>query len=218
MKFSLPKKFPITPSNLTIGATLLLLPLLTSLLFFSLENQKIEENYEKLLVLQKINKKQEEKNIFLINNSKPDYLENTLKSLSFLKNEKQKWKIFLSQIEPSPSMKEQASFLEEGGNSLEFEKGESKKGPIFIETILKQKKPVELNKDDLKSLLCLIENVSIPPYTPKIGIPQLLITSFELKKKNIFETEEKVYSLEMQLIKREKSKAPTLSKGSDEIH
>jgi len=65
-----------------------------------------------------------------------------------------------------------------------------------------QQHVVEVNEEDLKRLLCLIEGTTIWPYGPKEGRPLLIIKDFKLSKKELF-SKEKVFSLSMQLIKRE---------------
>ena len=147
--------------------------------------------------------KKEEKILSQIAHSTPSYIEDCLHSMTFLATERQKWKIFISQIEPSQSMKERSVFLENGANRLSFVEGEPQKNKLFTEQEILQKNPIEINEDDLKSLLCSIEGVKIHPHVPKEGAPQILIKSFEIEKKTIEDTKEKNYKVQMQLIKRQ---------------
>ena len=210
MKFSFSKVSLTNPLHYLLAGILLFLPFSLSFLFFSLENQKIERLGERVLFVQNklktqdIQVKKEKKNLILIKNSKPSYLEEALSSLSFLKRERQKWKIHTSQMTPTDPIKKRKAFLEGGGNHLEFSESKKKKTSLFFESSLKQKRAVELNAEDLKSVLCLIEGVEIAPYLPKEGSPQLLITSFSLEKKYPSETGDRNYTLQMELIKREK--------------
>ena len=156
------------------------------------------------LKTQDIQVNKEKKNLTLIKNAKPSSFENSLTSLSFLKRERQKWKIHTAQMHSSPAIKKRTAFLEGGENHLEFSEGKKKKTSLFTESVLKQKRAVEINEEDLKSILCLIEGVKIAPYLPKEGSPQLLITSFALEKKPPSETGDRNYTLQMELIKRDK--------------
>lgn len=212
MKLSFSKISLTNPLHYLLAGSLLFLPFAFSFLFFSLENQKIELLGERVLFVQNKLKTQdiqmtkEKRNLSLIKNSKPSYLEETLSSLSFLKRERQKWKIYTAQVNPSDATKKRTAFLEGGENHLEFSEGKKKKTPLFTESTLKQKRAVEINEEDLKSVLCLIEGVEIAPYLPKEGSPQLLVTSFSLEKKRPSETGDRNYTLQMELIKREKAR------------
>ncbi len=99
---------------------------------------------------------------------------------------------------------ETLSFLnkEQPHNRLLFAEENIRRGPHFQEVSERQQKPVELNEADLKKVLCLIEGISIPPYQPEEGRPDLIIQDFDLSKKMI-SAEENVYQLSMQLLKRE---------------
>ena len=67
-------------------------------------------------------------------------------------------------------------------NSLEFIEKDRKKMALFEEVEVVQKNPVLLPIEDIKELLCIVEGVSIPPYIPLDGRPQILIPSFSLEK------------------------------------
>jgi hypothetical protein len=209
MKTSFLKPSLMNPVHYLLASLFLFLPFSLSFLYFSIENQKIELLGERVLFVQNklktqdIQGKKEKKNLRLIKNSKPSYLEESLKSLSFLKRERQKWKIHTAQKDPTDAIKKRTAFLEGEDNHLEFSESKKKKNSFFTESILKQKRTVELNEEDLKSVLCLVEGVEIAPYLPKEGSPQLLITSFTLEKKSPSETGDRNYTLEMELIKRE---------------
>ena len=209
MKITLSKELFTSPLILSTTSLLLLLPFFFSFFIFTHQNEKIKAFEERVLFVQKqtLKKeaqiKKEEKILSQIAHSTPSYLEDCLHSMSFLATERQKWKIFISQVEPSQSMKERSIFLENGANRLEFIEGETQKNGIFVEQEVKQKSPVEINEEDLKSLLCSIEGVKIHPYEPKEGAPQILIKSFEMEKKSVEDTKEKNYSVQMQLIKRQ---------------
>lgn len=194
------------------NGALLFVPFAASLLLFCWENAKVEELGERVLFVQNkmqtqnISKSKEKKNLTLIKTSRPSYLQESLESLPLLKRERQKWKIHTAQVAPSEKVKKRMEFLDSPLNHLEFSQGKTKKTSLFLETPLKQKRAVEINEEDLKAILCLVEGVEIGPYTPKAGAPQLLITSFSLEKKPTEETGERNYMLHMDLIKREQVK------------
>ena len=195
-----------------LNGGLLFLPFAASLLLFCWENNKVEELGERVLFAQNkvqtqnISKSKEKRSLSLIKSSRPSYLQESLESLPLLKRERQKWKIHTAQVAPSEKIKKRMAFLEDGSNQLAFSQGKAKKTSLFLETPLKQKGAVEINEEDLKAILCLVEGVEIGPYTPKLGAPQLLITSFSLEKKPAEETGERNYILHMDLIKREQVK------------
>ena len=126
-------------------------------------------------------------------------------SLSFLGPEQQKWKMCLAQMGSSPEIQEKYAFLEKMDNTLELTLESSKKAPLFEEKEFSQQRPIKINGDDLKNILSFIENVSIGSYHPVQQAPQVLITSFSLKKSNFSEMQEKIYTLQMQLLTRQKA-------------
>jgi hypothetical protein len=87
---------------------------------------------------------------------------------------------------------ERLVFVEEAVRSTE----------LFREVELSQQQPVEVNEEDLKRLLCLIEGVTIWPYGPKEGRPLFIIKDFKLSKQEL-PSKEKVFLIAMQLIRRE---------------
>jgi hypothetical protein len=182
-----------------------LLPLFSSFYAFISKKHKLAELEERALFLNAKNQKNElmqkrEKQIVLqMKKADPHYIEKALQSLSFLEPEKQKWKIFLSQIEPSISMRERSRLLEGTGNKLEFVQQDLRREKNFTEIELSQTHPVELNEKDLKKVLSLLEGENIEQ------APQILIKSFDLRKKTIPETQESDYVLSLELITRQGS-------------
>ena len=73
---------------------------------------------------------------------------------------------------------------------------------MFCEVEERQQNTIQANEEDLKKLLCFIEQVHIWPYGPKPGIPFLFITDFSLTKKSIT-PQQKVFCIDMKLVKRE---------------
>jgi len=203
------KKHLFSPASFYTGGILLIIPFLLVVIFFFIHSQEAENLRERITVLQKksLRKenqiKNEEKILSQISNSRLGYLEEVLTPMAFLATERQKWKIFSEQVEPSHPMKERVSFLDHGTNKLQFIQSEMRKNEIFQETEEKQKNPIEVSEEDLKTLLCYIEGSQIHPHLPKEGAPQILLKSFELEKKVSPGITEKTYQIQMQLIKRE---------------
>jgi hypothetical protein len=70
------------------------------------------------------------------------------------------------------------------------------------ETLEKQKMPIELDEEDLKNLLALIEETPFHLALPKMNRPQLIISDFSLTKKNA-PLQNEVFELRMDILKRE---------------
>jgi hypothetical protein len=214
---SLLKKIPtdffekrlFSPFSFLIASFIITIPLIISIIHFSIEYKQLKNLNKRIISLQKksIDKeaqvKSEEQLLHQIKNSHSKYLETALESMVFLGSERQKWQLFSEQIEPSHPMKERVSFLEHGNNKLQFIQSEIRKSKLFQETEEKQKNPIEISEEDLKTLLCYIEGSKIHPHLPKKGAPQILLKSFELEKKTILGIADKTYHVQMQLIKRE---------------
>jgi hypothetical protein len=125
------------------------------------------------------------------------YIDKNLETLLFLEEE-----IAQMEAQTDPGMKKHLETLKSSANKLLFSEEEIRRGDLFQEVEEKMQHPVEMNEEDLKKLLCLIEEVPIPPYTPLPNAPQLLIKNFELSRKILLPDQE-VYQIDMQLIKRE---------------
>jgi hypothetical protein len=161
---------------------------------FTIDMRKLEEIEESLVQLQHREKEsqfsQTKEAAFLAQMNAADhfYIDKHLETLQFLD----------PQIRP---------LLKESANRLLFSEEKTRKSEHILEVEEKQQQPVLMNGEDLKKLLSLIEDVSIPPFSPQAGKPQLLIKQFQLTKKTLAEDEE-VFSVTMQLIKREGVKNP----------
>ncbi|MES2345821.1 MAG: hypothetical protein V4494_07790 [Chlamydiota bacterium] len=125
------------------------------------------------------------------------YIDKNLESLLFLESE-----IAQLELQADPLLKKRLHFLKEGSNKLLFAEEEIRRGDIFQEIEERLQHPVEMNTDDLKKVLCLIEDIPIPPFSPPANAPQMIIKNFELIKKPISKDQE-VYVINLQLIKRE---------------
>lgn len=130
------------------------------------------------------------------------YLDKNVENLTFLLPEIKKLEAILAENPDDDQLIKRLQFLKEGNNRLVFSEEQIRTNAVFREIEEKQQRPVEMNEEDLKKLLCLIEGITIWPYGPKEGRPQLIINDFKLSKKEI-SSQEKVFVVSMQLIKRE---------------
>lgn len=137
-----------------------------------------------------------------LKNPDPHYIEKNIESLTFLLSEVKKWETIQTENQADEQSIKRLQFLKEGENRLVFSEEQIRTNTAFREMEEKQQHPVEMNEEDLKKLLCLIEGITIWPYGPKEGRPQLIIKDFKLVKKPI-SPQEKVFVVSMELIKRE---------------
>lgn len=211
MKFFCFKKFFLTSKTLTWLSFLSILPLIASFYFLYAKQQKIEDLADKVLFLQtKIEKKKQyhlqESRIFSqIKKANPNYLQEQLSSMPFLVPEQQKWKMCLAQLGSSLDMQKKYAFLETLDNKIEFSESSLQKTPLFEEREFSQINPIKLNEEDLKNLLRSIEGDSTTSYQAPEGAPQILMTSFSLKKSTLPEMQGKIYIIQMQLLTRQRS-------------
>lgn len=211
MKLFFSKDFFLSPKFLPYFSCLFLLPCIASFCFLYTKQQKIAYLEEKVLFIQnKIEKKkqtrlQEEKILSQIQKANTNYLQDHLSSLSFLLPEQQKWKMFLAGLGSSPEIKEKFAFLENMDNNLLFLENTFQKTPLFEEKEFTQQKSIKLNQEDLKKLLSLIEGIEIGSYHPIKESPQILITSFSLDKTAFSEMQEDIYTVQMQILTRQKN-------------
>ena len=180
------------------------LPFLASLLHFLSKGQdlndldsEIERIHAKVAHMEQI-KKRESALLAPLNNPDPQYLDKYVETLNFLLPEIKK----LENLQDDEQVSKQLQRLQSAQNHLTFSEDKIRSNDQFKETEEVQQHLVEVNEEDLKRLLCLIEGITIWPYGPKEGRPLLIIKEFKLVKKELL-SKEKVYSLSLQLIKRE---------------
>jgi hypothetical protein len=125
------------------------------------------------------------------------YIDKVLKTLSFQEADLKR----LKQDATTEEEKKRLLFLETA-NRLNFIEENSRSSEFVKEVEEKQETLIEVNEEDLKHLLVLIENVSISPYPLPEKAPQLLIKNLHLSKKQT-SLYQSVFLLNMQLIKRE---------------
>lgn len=177
------------------------IPLILTFFLLQQKQQNLLLKRDKIqMILQKARKQQPKREAvvnFLKKHTDVDesYVENTIESLSFLNCEKERLKPVVSH----PAFKEETltkrfEFLNNGKNNLEFLEEQPKKTTLCKETVIKQKRPIEIDKNDLIALLNLIENSEEKK-------PQLLIQHIALEK-----NKENNFIIKMDLLKREFSK------------
>ncbi len=137
-----------------------------------------------------------------LKNPDPHYLDKNIETLTFLLPEIKKLEAISQEHPDEEQALKRLSFLKDGGNALVFSEEQIRANSTFREIEEKQQHPIEMNEEDLKKLLCLIEGVTIWPYGPKEGRPQLIIKDFKLSKKEI-NPQEKVFVVSMELLRRE---------------
>lgn len=211
MKFLCLKKFPLNTKTLSWLSVLSIVPLIASFYFLYAKHQKIENLGEKVLFLQtKMEKKkqyylQEARILSQIKNANPNYLQEHLSSMPFLIPEQQKWKMCLAQLGSSFETQKKYASLNTTDNKIEFLENSLQKTPLFEEREFSQINSIKLNEEDLKNLLGSIEGDSTSSYQAPEGAPQILMTSFSLKKSTLPEMQEKIYIIQMQLLTRQRS-------------
>lgn len=204
------KKIPFNLSNTALWLLAFTAPIpffffFVNFLFGLQKLSQLEEEMERVhartLQAQEIQRKE---SALLASLKKPDphYLDKNVETLTFLLSEIKKLESIQSENPDNEQINKRLQFLREGGNRLVFSEEQIRSNEFFREIEEKQQHPVEMNEEDLKKLLCLIEGITIWPYGPKEGRPQLIIKDFHLSKKEL-SSQEKVFVVSLQLIKRE---------------
>lgn len=202
------RQYQEKPFFFFLALPLALLPSLFYMVYFfscwaSLENT--QEDLQRLIQKSTVaNSKKQEGDLFLQTLQKADhyYVDKCLENQIFLEPELKQCQVALAYDPEDFEAKKRMEFLNGGSNRLRFSEQNLKNGQGFLEVEEVQQRPVEMNLDDLKKLLANIENVSIGPFLPSSGIPQLMIKNFELNRKKMKEDEE-LYLINLHLIKRE---------------
>jgi hypothetical protein len=171
--------------------------------------EQLEEEMQRIhtkMIMQQENQKKESYLLAALKNPDPHYLDKHVESLTFLLPEIKKLETVQLENADDDQIGKRLQWIKEGGNRLRFSEEHIQNNALFRETEEQQQLPIELNEEDLKKLLCLIEGITIWPYGPKEGRPQLILKEFKLTKKELA-PHEKVFVVSMQLIKRENLEA-----------
>ena len=204
------KKIPLKLSNTALWLLLAGAPIPFFLFFFNflfglqklnLIEEEMERIHARTVSAQEVQRR-ESSLLASLRNPDPHYLDKNVETLTFLLPEVKKLELIQLENPEEEQIGKRLQYLKEGGNRLVFSEEQIRANEIFREIEEKQQHPVEMNEEDLKKLLCLIEGITIWPYGPKEGRPQLIINDFRLSKKEL-SSQEKVYVVSIQLIKRE---------------
>ncbi len=133
--------------------------------------------------------------------SDPFYIDKHLETLIFLEPEIKKIESLFADTQVDETIQKRLHFLKNTNRFLLAEDKIRSKEKLR-EVFEKQQQPVEIDEEDLKKLLALIEGVTIWPYGPKEGRPQIIIQDFSLSKKQ-HRAQDHVFVVNMNLIKRE---------------
>ena len=132
-------------------------------------------------------------------NSDPHYTEKNLGSLSFLAREKDALEKLMGQKDfpGSEALSTRHHFVTSPSNRLTFLATSLSNENQMYETEEKLKKSVELDLDDLRKVLTIIENKELE------GAPFLTITDFEIERKVLPNNAEVFELKKLKLLKRE---------------
>lgn len=200
------KKLLFSPGPQAVVAALLLLPSCFLLFLFYLKTEELDSLEEQLSLLHikalHLKQAQEKESLFLKEMAVADhfYLDKYIETATFLEPEIKKLQQSCKQLEENTPSHKRLRFLEES-NRLLFTEENVHRSTLIQEAEEKQVHPVEMNDQDLKRVLSLIEGVPISPFHSKENSPQFLIKNFELSKKSL-SAQEGVYLINMELLKR----------------
>jgi hypothetical protein len=174
--------------------------------FFQMDSLSIlEERLERInakAAQYALNKKREEQFLTDIKTVDHFYIDKHVETLVFLEPEIKRIEALFSHGEYEESLKKRLHTLKEGPNKLAFAEDKIRSADLVREGEFHLQHPVEVNEEDLKKLLSLIEGQAIGAYSPAPRKPQIIIKNFELTKKPL-SSQEGVFIINLQMIKRE---------------
>lgn len=196
------KKLLATP--LALGFILLFFPVVITmtLIHYYFEMHELNEIHTHLVSMQskveKYHLVKEKEALFFdqIENGSPTYIENTLEPLSFLNTEAKKLQALSNYVKDDPQLERRLEFITTH-NQLRLLEKDTRSDPKVKETELKLAGPIQIDLDDLKSLLTKIE-------TRQNKAPVLLFKNFDLTRKEISK-DSQILEIDFELIKREKN-------------
>lgn len=169
--------FNLSPFSLWLLIIVAPLPFLALLFHFIFNVQKlgmldeeISRVHRKMVMLQESRQK-ESSLLASLKNPDPHYLDKHVEALTFLLPEIKKLEEIQAENPDEEMIVKRLRLLKDGSNRLRFSEEAIRANDQFRETEEKQELPVEINEEDLKRLLCLIEGVTIWPYGPKEDAP-----------------------------------------------
>jgi hypothetical protein len=131
------------------------------------------------------------------------YIDKNVESLKFLEPEAKSLEELVNNktFAGDEMVKRRLEFLTGSENKILMTEGTITTYPYFQEVISTLSKSVEVNLQDIKKVLSVIEGVEIPPYKIIPNRPQMIILDFKIDRKETEKNE--VYILNMKLLKRE---------------
>lgn len=132
------------------------------------------------------------------------YIDKNLESMTLLEPEIESLRNMTANpnFNDDENVKKRLETLSGPANRLSFTEGVVQSSPAFQEVTETLVHPVEVNVNDLRNILCLVEGVSIGDCVPPSNRPQLIVLDFKLDKKSVSEKNE-VFLLNLKLLKRE---------------
>lgn len=150
----------------------------------------------------KISRKELKEMTSKLKNTDKDFIQKNLESLNFLEQEKKRLHHFFESEEYTEYKPKKELLFSKTANRLAFKTKALKSTLPYKEEILETTQSIDIDEEDLKKILSLVEDVEIFPYGPYEGKPQLLFLDFFLRKKS-FVPYQNVFELNFKLLKRE---------------
>lgn len=132
----------------------------------------------------------------------PYFINKHIESLPLLQREKTKLQTALNSpflFQQNPLHKRWEQILE---NQISFAETDIRTMEKVKEVDEHLRQSVQVDEEDLKKLLCLIEDCPIGTHTPLLHCPQMIIKKLHIKKR-LTSVETETFDLEMDLLKRE---------------
>lgn len=132
------------------------------------------------------------------------YIDKNLEAITLLEPEIESLKGMLNNpnFPDDENIKKRLDALTGSSNALRFTEGVVQSTPMFQEVTETLAHPVEVNVEDLRHILCLVEGIPMGGCIPPADRPQLIILDFKIDQKKVSEKNE-VFSLNLKLLKRE---------------
>lgn len=133
------------------------------------------------------------------------YIDKYLETLTFLEPEIESMKRLLDNpnYPDDDLVKKRIEQLSGPANSMIFTEGVVQSTPLFQEVTETLVHPVEVDVNDLKTILCRIEGTPLGgTCTPPPNRPQIIITDFKIERNTVSDKNE-IYQLNLKLLKRE---------------
>lgn len=203
------KNIPLNRLALYIGLAGLL-PIILAVIHFNSNLSKLDEIENTLETVRQLAANRQRKqaiNIAVRNNFREGdhfYIDKQLETLTFLDPEVESLqKVTANKNFPDDeNIKKRLEFLTGKVNHLVFTEGNVQSTPTFQEVTETLTQPVEVNVEDLKTILAKIEGTDIGTEAPGPNRPQLIILDLKLDKKHLSDKNE-VFQLNLKLLKRE---------------